>query len=647
MMNGTWTVVSDSERILAESIVDEYLSACSSLDELIAAFKSDTEQILKKTGLVREPFAKNNNDISNNVIAQIAYIASERIAFNGANGVVLTSNILAEDMVRMSLIEWLYINSDYSREELYSFVFGNERWILSDVDLIHKIVNLKWYDPCVGGGVYPLSIIMVLRSLGISTPPFIYGKDVNPLYVEATRIRVALTMHGDYKKNYKYIERFYMVGDALDSHLLQTCLFDSENDRTEYDIVVGNPPYVSAGKIDHVAKKKYSHNYTEIKSKRADLYTYFIAHGLNSLSEKGILTYVSPAQFQMSNYGKSIREVIEKKAGVLAVADFNELPVFNKIAAHISVYALSKGYKPDEFLRYEYDELCELNPLSVLYTKGKLLSQKNVNASGWNFSSGDVCDILQYLSENGVRLKDYSVGVFSGIKSGCKKAFWLREDELHGFTEYDMAHVKKMLIPKNIRRWHGEWSGEYFAIIKKDEQIEENSNIFKHMLLYKEDLQARTDVQNHSTWYGLRECNYYDYLFAPKILYPDIATECRFMMDREGLSIPDGAFFLPEENYYLLGILNSCIGRYYFKEKCARIGNPQKGGRIRFKKVYVEDFPVIPEEQNSDLTCQIAEIAKKGTEKGMLEKDEEIKLDELAMKLYSIPTKYKKELQEA
>lgn len=550
-------------------------------------------------------------------------------------------------MVRMSLMEWIYINSDYSREELYSFIFGDSRWLLSDIDLIHRIADIRWYDPCVGGGVYPLAIINVYRNLGISIPPIIYGVDMNPLYVESTKIRIALTMMDDFEKNYKYIGKYYSVGDALDSYLPQSNLFSYEKESVQYDVVIGNPPYVSAGKIDHELKKKYVMNYPEIKTKMADLYTYFIAHGLNALSKKGVLTYVSPAQFQMSNYGKPIREIIENNAGVLAVADFNELPVFKNISAHISVYTLAKNYKPKEFLRYEYDELFESRPLARMYQEGTLVAQKNVGSEGWNFSSGEVYDILNFLTEKGMRLKDYSSGVFSGLKSGCKKAFWLKEEDLTGFSDYDLSHMKKMFIPQNIRRWHGDWKGEFFAIIKKDEQLDEESMLFKHMLLHKDDLQARSDVQSHSTWYGLRECNYYDYLFSPKILYPDIATECRFMMDREGVSIPDGAFFVPEENYYLLGILNSCIGRYYFREKCARIGNPQKGGRIRFKKVYVEEFPVISEDKNLELADQIANIAKSGTEKGLLTEDEERKLDLLVMELYEMPEQYRSIVKEA
>lgn len=639
-MNGTWLVISDAEKEFANTIIQEYFADCSDMESSVEAFKKNRIAIIEKIENRGNSFAKKNSDISTNSIAQIAYSLSEQIGFNGANGVVLTSNILAEDMVRMSLMEWICINSQYSRDDIYNLIYGNERWMLSDITLVHKIVNLRWYDPCVGGGVYPLSIIKVLIILGISIQPFIYGTDVNPLYVEATKIRVAMSMLGDFEKNYNYVDSYFAVGDALDTFLPQSNIFSYEKEAVEYDIVVGNPPYVSAGKINPDAKKKYSKNYPEIKTKMADLYTYFIAHGLNTLASKGVLTYVSPAQFQMSNYGKSIREVIQNNAGLLAIADFNELPVFKNIGAHISVYSLAKNYKPKDFIRYEYDELDEEYPLRRLYKNGVSITQKNVGADGWNFSSGDVCDILAFLSEHGQKLRDYSKGVYSGIKSGCKKAFWLKESELTGFSDYDLSHIRKMYIPKNIRRWHGEWHGEFFAIIKKDERLEEDSELFRHMLSYKEDLESRSDVQNHSTWYGLRECNYYDYLFAPKILYPDIATECRFMMDKDGMSIPDGAFFLPEENYYLLGILNSCIGRYYFKEKCARIGNPQKGGRIRFKKVYVEEFPVVSEKNNIDLANEISEIARKGTKEGGLDKSDEQRLDELALQLYQVPRKY-------
>ena len=637
----TWMAISEAEQKVAEQLMAEYFAEICDIDLALKAFTDNIARIVKAIANPEKIVASDENDVSNNIITQLTYSINEKIKYNHSHGVVMTAHTLAKDMVRMSLIEWLAINSDYSREDLIKFVYGGEKRLLSDVDLTRKIANIKWYDPCVGSGAFPLAVIDVFKSMGISIPPIIYGNDLNPLYVTATKIRVALTLNGDFDKNLEFIKPYFEVKDSLDTYSHHGNIFYSPKEINEFDIVIGNPPYVSGGKISTEPKNKYFSNYPQIGSKSSDLYTYFIAHGLNVLKKNGVLTFVSPAQFQMSNYGKGIRKDINRRAGLLTIADFNELPVFKNVSAHICVYSLGKHHKPETFLRFEFENLPQRNPLLSVYTDGISLSQQNASEEGWDFSSHCVHDILMLLSSKGVPLKEYCLGVYSGIKSGCKKAFYLNEEDISNLSEYDIQFIKKMYIPKKIRRWHGEWAGEYFAIIKKDQLIDESSKIFQRMLLYKEDLSARSDIQNHSTWYGLRECNYYNELFSPKILYPDISTECRFMMDTEGFFVPDGAFFIPGENYYLLGILNSCIGRYYFKKKCARIGNPQKGGRIRFKKVYVENFPVALPTTNTTLVKQIELIAKKATEVGHLDKDTESQLDNIALDLYQIPTEYR------
>lgn len=646
-MGNSWLVVSNAEKELANTIVNKYFSDCSQMDECLDIFKREYHHFIEQLPDPNVCFAIDETSISNNAITQVAYSLSERLGFNGANGVVLTSHILAIEMVKMSLIEWFKINGGYKEKDLFNLFYHNEKKLLDDNSFVNSLSHLRWYDPCVGGGVYPLAVISVMHLIGYNGAINLYGRDMNPLYVETTKLRIALAYGNQFDTVYRSLDDCFEVGDALDSYLDQPSFLDFTSEQATFDIVIGNPPYLSAGKINPIAKDKYSVNYPRINSKMADLYTYFIAHGLNALNNKGILTYVTPAQFQMSNYGRAIRTDIDDRAGLLAIADFDELPVFKNIGAHICVFSLSKGVKSDGFLRYEYDYLPEQDALASLYKNGRKLSQKNIGADGWNFSSDEVYEVLALLSSRGLTLKDYAPGVYSGLKSSCKKAFWLKENQLDGFSEYDLSFIKKMLIPKFIRRWHTEWNNDYFAVIKKDDILDESSKIYKHMLCYKEELCCRSDILNHPTWYGLRECNYYNKMSKSKILYPDISTGCRFVMDTEGYFIPDGAFFIPSEDYYLLGILNSCIGRYYFKEKCARIGNPQKGGRIRFKKVYVEDFPVVPKSSNLQVAERIEKIAIEATKNGDLPYSIEKELDNLALCLYQVPDKYKKLLLEA
>lgn len=645
MENCTWQIISSVEYEMAEKITTELIDENLSIDEYIDIIMHVEQYIHSDKVDLRKAFSDDNEYISNNIVSQIAYFFSEKLLLNGGKGVVLTSNILAEDMVKMSIIEWLCSNTNLPRKILVDYLYGISNISTEEEQVIKEnLSTLVWYDPCVGGGVFPMAIIEVYGKLGIDTAPHIYGNDLNPLYVTATKKRIELLL--GMKENLNLDEHF-LCRDALDCNLSQYDLFSWNELKRQYDIVIGNPPYVKAGKIERKAKQRYESNYPEIESKGADLYTYFISHGLNALKDNGILTFVTPAQFQMSNYGKPIRRVIEREGDICTVADFNELPVFKNIGVHTTVYSIVKAKRGQGFVRYEYDILPEKTPFKVLYSLGTVFPQKNVSEKGWFFSSTNAYKVLEYLESLGMPLIEYSGNVLSGIKSSCKAAFFMKEKDISGFEESDLCRCRKMLLPKKIKRWSSKWEDDFMVVIKKDELLDESSKLYMHMKKYKEELCARSDIAGHKTWYGLRPCGYYDKFDAPKIIYPDIATECRFSMDTESLYIPDGAFFIPGENYYLLGILNSCIGRYYFRQKCARIGNPMKGGRIRFKKVYIENFPVVSENENWEIANEIREIALCAVQTGFLTENQEMQLDEYAMQMYRIPDDMRLSIMEA
>lgn len=640
-----WQVISHFEYEMAEKITTGLIDKNLSIDEYIDIVMNIEQYIQSDNADLRKSFSDGSDCITNNVVSQIAYSLSEKLLLNGENGVVLTSNTLAEDMAKMGIIEWFHANTHLNRQTVSDYLYAAKCISSEDEQFIKKqLTTLTWYDPCVGGGVFPMAIIDIYKKLGIASIPRLYGNDLNPLYVAATKKRIALSYGTKCISN---LDEYFGCRDALDCNLSQYDLFSWDKSEQQYEIVIGNPPYVKAGKIERKAKQKYERNYPEIENKGADLYTYFISHGLNALKDNGILVFVTPAQFQMSNYGKSIRRVIEQNGDVCTIADFNELPVFKNIGVHTTVYTIVKAKKGRDFVRYEYDTLPKKSPFERLYSQGTEFPQKNVSEKGWFFSSTNAYKVLDYLESLGMPLIEYSGNVLSGIKSSCKAAFFVKEKEISGFAETDLCKCRKMLLPKKIKRWSSVWDDDFMVVVKKDELLDETSKLYAHMEKHKEELCARSDIARHKTWYGLRPCGYYDKFDAPKIIYPDIATECRFSMDKESLYIPDGAFFIPGENYYLLGILNSCVGRYYFRQKCARIGNPMKGGRIRFKKVYIENFPVVSENENLEVASKIRNLALCATEKGFLTEEQEMQLDEYAMQMYRIPDDMRLSIMEA
>ncbi len=116
--------------------------------------------------------------------------------------------------------------------------------------------------------------------------------------------------------------------------------------------------------------------------------------------------------------------------------------------------------------------------------------------------------------------------------------------------------------------------------------IKQYPAIFRHLKNFQEKAEIRGDKGQH--WWELRPCTYYEVFSKPKIIYPDIAKEIRFVIDQQGYFSSNTTYFIPRADWYLLGVLNSKSVEGYFREISAEI----RGGYMRFFGQYLETLPI-------------------------------------------------------
>ena len=112
-------------------------------------------------------------------------------------------------------------------------------------------------------------------------------------------------------------------------------------DKGGFDIVIGNPPYISDEKISppnkiksevtEDDKKKYKNRLiNSVKSRypcvgnlsgKRNYYIYFHFHGLSLLNENGILTFITSNSWLDANYGKELQEFLCKYVPIIGVYD--------------------------------------------------------------------------------------------------------------------------------------------------------------------------------------------------------------------------------------------------------------------------------------------------------------------------------------
>jgi hypothetical protein len=500
-----------------------------------------------------------------------------------------------------------------------------------------------WLDPCSGAGVFPCAIISfycdVLGVRQVSTLPQITFVELSPIGATLTlcNIKLELERRGLNFDEYLDSKRLtFFCGDAIQIYSENKSLFEGTS---FFDIVIGNPPYVRATRLTTLQKTGLRQFAPGVYSGSADLYTYFIAIGLSTLNRNGVLVYISPAAFTRAKSGQRLRQWLRGRAAVDTYIDLDETPTFPNADVHCCIYVLVKQH--EQALNAQYQKvsnstdlqlLCDgtINPSPALFDK---------QSDGWVFhNSTDEYHKNSRIFANCGSILRYGLNVYSGIRPGCAEAFIVDEDTYLKFPlNIRVAWFKPAILPANILRWCGSKTTHFMLVIPAGTKAVP-PELYEYLLPFKERLSRRAESKNCEEWFTLRSCSYYSKMERRKIIFPDLSAKQRFSLSDAGVFVPDGAYFIDSDDLLLLGILNSSIAKQYFINKCSSVGNLKEKGRFRFKKTFVQDFPV-PKRflEDGDIQLAIRELVNEIVTAG--ETPHRITtLDQLVTKLYVAKT---------
>jgi type I restriction-modification system DNA methylase subunit len=462
----------------------------------------------------------------------------------------------------------------------------------------------------------------------------IFGVDIDPQAVEVTKLSLLLkVLEGEshetlrqlklfHERALPYLGRnikcgnsligpdFYAVEGASELSVEQKVKinafdwgleFGSVAGAAGFDAVIGNPPYVRMEEFKEVKsylKRKYTSH-----EERADLYVYFVEKGHNLLKKNGRFGIIVSNKFLRAKYGKPLRDFIADNAIVDTVVDFAGLPVFKHATVRTIVLLTTKGTRKKYSFEYvapitveKFGEV-EHSLLSVeqaIDKSGVAIDSDSLKNSVWSFAGADTEELMGKIGQNSILLQEYCAGkICMGIKSGLTGAFVIdrgTHDKLVAQSKASAEILKPFLNGRDIRRYLIEPKDLYLVYTYHGIDIKKYPAVEDHLRPFKDKLIKRATKQE---WYELQQPQkkFSDYLEGPKIVFPDIATEPRFAMDEKGYYGSNTMYFIPVVDYYLLALLNSRLGAFYFKQVCAGLEGKSET-YLRFFGQYLEGFPV-------------------------------------------------------
>ncbi|HPM35476.1 MAG TPA: TaqI-like C-terminal specificity domain-containing protein, partial [Spirochaetota bacterium] len=437
--------------------------------------------------------------------------------------------------------------------------------------------------------------------------------------------------------------------------------FDIIFENGGFDCVIGNPPYVRQEVIS--VFKKYFENHYKAYHSIADLYVYFIEKAHILLKHGGLFGYIVSNKWIRSNYGKSLRDLIRYSVKIIEIIDFGELPVFDNAATFPAIIITEKSTVKEQHFDYAPIKTLSFDSLSDEKKKSLYnIDSNSLNGENWTLVRQEEIVFLEKMNQNSISLGELINGnIYRGVLTGLNEAFVVdREtrDRLIAEDAKSAELIKPFALGDDIRKYKINFKERYLIFSKRGINIKDYPAIESHLQQYRERLTPKPLSWKGKEWKGRKPgsyqwfeiqdtIDYYKEFEKPKIVYPDIAKQSRFSYDNKGMFFTNTVYFIPLDDLFLLGVLNSKPVFSYFKRIAAVLGDADKGGRLRF---FTQDVVKIPIPKNRD--DNIVDLVKQSLvvydklnnaeheqDKSALLQHAELldkKIDELVYKLYSL-----------
>ena len=379
-----------------------------------------------------------------------------------------------------------------------------------------------------------------------------------------------------------------------------------------FDVVIGNPPYISHDKIAKGFKAKIK-DYYQSYQPFADVYCYFIEKAIELQNERGVLSLITSNSYLRAEYGAPIRKLLQSKNTLHRLLSVEDSQVFESAIVNVAILVSCKSTN-------RTDDICVIvnSPYSgdsfagFIQRNGFNYPQSYFNAKSWNLVEPRCVELQRKLESLGRTLGQLKTKIRLGIATGSNEAFLIGEAKKKELCERNPANaeiIKPILRGRDISRYGYTLAGQYILLAKNGVNVEQDyPEIYEHLDSFGDRFKNRGAQGQH--WTNLRACSFYDDFKKEKIVWIELTDLGRFAFCDEEVYLLNSAYFLlppPDvESKFLLGILNSSTIRFYL----GLIAETSGMGTSRWINNYVKDFPipVVSREQQTGVIKLVNQI---------------------------------------
>jgi type I restriction-modification system DNA methylase subunit len=360
-------------------------------------------------------------------------------------------------------------------------------------------------------------------------------------------------------------------------------VFNRNDDKNGFDIVIGNPPYIQLQNNGGELAKLYEDCRFQTFAKTGDIYCLFYEKGWQLLCQQGHLCFITSNKWMRAGYGEKMRGFFAKHTNPKYLIDFAGVKIFDNATVDTNILIFGKG-------KNEYQTRCavtdKLNKDS-LKNLSDFVQQQSVECRFESFDSWVILSpieqsIKRKIESVGTPLKDWDIQINYGIKTGFNDAFIISTEKRNEIldncsSEEERTKTAELIRPilrgRDIKRYGYDWANLWIINthngikgVKPRIDINEYPAVKAHLDQYWDKISKRADKGD--TPYNLRNCAYLDDFFKPKVMWKIIGCNINFSFN-DGTMICNNAvnIMTGQRNQLLqfLGLMNCKLFDWYLK----------------------------------------------------------------------------------
>ncbi|MBP6045106.1 Eco57I restriction-modification methylase domain-containing protein [Candidatus Woesebacteria bacterium] len=374
-----------------------------------------------------------------------------------------------------------------------------------------------------------------------------------------------------------------------------------------FDIVIGNPPYISALSAIKIIPKEVRADYKKTyKSAKGayDMYLLFFEKGIDLLNRDGLLCYISPTKYVSAKYAQAFRTEVGMNK-ISKVAHFSNSRVFSSAGVSTFVSFMMNNRASDSVTTEVY-ESSDMSEKVLVSNSTSSLEEFPENSWGHLLSSN--YGLLSKIYSNSVLLS--SVSEVNGSSTAAEA------DLFSGYIKNEKTSSSlKIVNTGTISCYFAKWGSKEYSN-KKTKILEPYLTLDK---------------------VGARRIEMYR---SPKIIISKLSKNMTAMLDYDGEFASTNTTFVYSLNdkypiEAVVAILNSKLMNFVYKTLFSGLNLL---GSFQFQAPQIRLLPV-PESMDEACLMDIKEIINIARSTSSFDNESETRLNQLVYKMYNLSNK--------